>query len=709
MPALLSHLQDIAHRDLRGMATRLSLRSPGSNKKEAWVEALHYFLLAPHAIASFGPLLSLSAWHAIYRLLAAGELPASLFFAEYGPIRRPGVNRVYNPPPWQSPQSVSEELYYTGLLHAADGRAINRCRSVTIPVDLHPLLQQQATQERISASAPFPLLHDLAHCLLYLHGEAETRLLHGRWLAPSHLARLNQRLLLPAETPLPGSHKRAHRLAFLFFLAEAAGLLVAGELTAFGWAWLDEPPAQQLTLLWQAWLAAEPALAQSFDQPGAYLPSPWPQLLVKQLAAASDSFTPADLTAAILADSPAYAGFFLAWMESLSDLDRLLAETLTRSLAFFGVILPAADSDQTFSLTAVGRWLLQPTLYPPPLELTRWPPPPLAHLSPAPEPDEGWLLTVGAASPPGPLLGLAPYAAYLSLEWERPLPGHRLQLRPERLAQAAAQGRELLPLLDALGSLGISLSAQEKATLAAWHGEGRRLQVELLSLLQAADKEAMQELHSHPQARLLIHQLLSPTLALLADAPDPVAEKLAGLGFYVRSTLPSASPDTTEAAPDAASLWLMGRVYALLTGYMPLPAPPYKALDTLYAALPPAQQGALQVQAQRIEAALADLLDGRVHAPPPQPTEPDRWLPVIEAALDADTDLEMLYYTAGRNLLTRRRVHPEWVETVGGIPRLVAWCHSAGSIRTFNLERIYELQMANGEGGDIDAVDGKNL
>ncbi|MGB5051538.1 MAG: WYL domain-containing protein, partial [Caldilineaceae bacterium] len=59
-----------------------------------------------------------------------------------------------------------------------------------------------------------------------------------------------------------------------------------------------------------------------------------------------------------------------------------------------------------------------------------------------------------------------------------------------------------------------------------------------------------------------------------------------------------------------------------------------------------------------------------------------------------DEDLEMLYYTAGRNLLSRRRVHPEWVETVGGIVRMVAWCHSAGEIRTFNLERIQELWIA---------------
>ena len=697
MAALLFHLQHTPHRDLRGMTTRLSLRGSGSHKKEAWVESLHQFLLASHSIASFGPLLSRSAWEALHRLLAAGELPAPLFFAEYGPIRRPGVNRSFDPPPWQSPQSVSEELYYSGLLHSTDGRAIDRCRSLTIPLDLRPLLHQQANQERISASAPFPLLHDLAHCLLYLHGEAEARLLHGRWLAPTHLARLNQRLLLPAATPLPGSHKRVPRLAFFFFLAEAVGLLAAGEVTAFGWAWLAEPPAQQLTLLWQAWLAAEPALAQSYDQPGAYLPPPWPHLLVKQLATLPGPVTPTALAGAILADSPAYPGFFLAWMESLSDLDALLAETLAGPLTFLGVVLPAGDSDPTFSLTSVGRWLLQPTLHPPPLELTRWPPPPVAHLAPALSPTEGRLLTIGAAAPPAPFLALAPYALYLSLEWERPLPAHRLHLTPARLAQAAAQGHELLPLFLALEQLGISLSAPEKATLAAWHRDGRRLEVQLLPLLRAADTEVMQELHSRPQARQIIHQLLSPTLALLADEPNRIAEKLAGLGFFVRSALPPVPPneqEEEESSPDATTLWLMGRVYGLLAAHIPLPPPPHKSLAQLFDNLSPAQQGALQAQAQRIEAALADLLDGRVYAPPPQPTDPARWLPLIEEALDRGGDLEMHYYTAGRNLLARRRIHPKWVETTAGIPRLVAWCHSAGEMRTFNLDRIQELRSA---------------
>ena len=91
MPALFHHLQHMSHRDLRAVATRLSVRQPGSHSKQAWVEVLHQFLLSDQAIDPLGSLLSLSALNALGRLIAAGELPAALFFAEYGPIRRPDV------------------------------------------------------------------------------------------------------------------------------------------------------------------------------------------------------------------------------------------------------------------------------------------------------------------------------------------------------------------------------------------------------------------------------------------------------------------------------------------------------------------------------------------------------------------------------------------------------------------------------------------
>ncbi|GIV76870.1 MAG: hypothetical protein KatS3mg050_1264 [Litorilinea sp.] len=89
MSTLWHHLQRLPHRDLRAMATRLSLRRSNMNQKEAWTQAIHAFLLSPQAPLRLFSLLSMSAQSALRRLLAVEALPTALFLAEYGPIRRP--------------------------------------------------------------------------------------------------------------------------------------------------------------------------------------------------------------------------------------------------------------------------------------------------------------------------------------------------------------------------------------------------------------------------------------------------------------------------------------------------------------------------------------------------------------------------------------------------------------------------------------------
>ena len=85
------------------------------------------------------------------------------------------------------------------------------------------------------------------------------------------------------------------------------------------------------------------------------------------------------------------------------------------------------------------------------------------------------------------------------------------------------------------------------------------------------------------------------------------------------------------------------------------------------------------------------MLDGRTFAPPPQPSDPARWRPLIESAVATGRTLTMHYFTAGRNVLTQRTVTPYWIEEHRGIPYLRADCHLAGRVRLFRLDRIQEL------------------
>ncbi len=126
---------------------------------------------------------------------------------------------------------------------------------------------------------------------------------------------------------------------------------------------------------------------------------------------------------------------------------------------------------------------------------------------------------------------------------------------------------------------------------------------------------------------------------------------------------------------------------------MPLPLPPpFADLTALLAALPPLQQAVVQAQWETLRAAFLAALDGQTYAPPPQPSDPQRWRPLIEAAVAAGRPLTMRYFTAGRNVVTERTVTPYWIEERHGLPYLRADCHLAGRVRLFRLDRIQHLE-----------------
>jgi hypothetical protein len=303
------------------------------------------------------------------------------------------------------------------------------------------------------------------------------------------------------------------------------------------------------------------------------------------------------------------------------------------------------------------------------------------------------------------------------------------------VAAAAAIGHGLPALLEACADLGISLTPQQQAQLQAWHAQGGAIQLLTLPVLRTATPQLMAQLLQTPALRDQLGDLLSSTVAALAGPPADAARRLRATGFFpatVESTtldqrsrdqgaevgdqesgdrgqrpatdhLPSAISHPPSATchlpsaichlPSAAPLWLAGQLYALLGQHLTLPQPPpFADLQAIFTALPVAQQAALTAQWEQLAAALLDLLDGHIFAPPPEPTDPARWRPLIEQAIAAGRSLEMTYFTAGRNLLTRRVVTPYWLEEHRGIPYLRADCHQAGKVLLFRLDRIQELQ-----------------
>ncbi len=749
-------LEAMPHRDVRAVATRLAVRRRDEHRKELWIARIVEAWSLPQRQAQLLAALSPAARQAAARLARAGSLPARLFLAEYGSVRRPrpgqrsepdaAADAGQQPPPWEAPATLSEELYYCGLLAPAEAVPLEKARRLALPADLQPLFAQDAGAAQ--SAVPWPaeeasgllLLHDLAQTFCFLLEEtaqhrATISLLQGRWLPPAGLNRLNSRLLSPDPVPLPRSHARCRRLRFLFFLAAAAGLLLNGSLTPSTWAWLAEPAEKRWLWLWNAWRTAPAALRRAYRQPTATLPEPWPDLALRHIGDLPAAFTAADLAQVTLGREAAFTAFFTAHLADLSALDAATADLLDTLATDWGILATTAGSRSTCGLTSLGRWLFDPThdagLAPWPAALTS----PAGRLEiPAvaarDEPRE-WQLSLSPWAPALPLAQLAPYVVHARLVFADP-PCHTYRLAEETVATAAALGHGLPTLLEALAGLGIVLSPEQQAVLRAWHEAGHELQLLVLPVLRATRPELLARLLQYADVREGLGELLAPTIAVAALPPAELAARLRAAGYYLqgagvreqrlavkREKIGDRNQGTgateigvrrTEADSAAdrqfvignpqsiAALWLAGQLYAALGEHISLPLPPaFGALDALLASLAAADQAIVQAQWERLREELMTALDGRTFAPPPQPTDPERWRPLIEAAIADGRSLTMRYFTAGRNVLTERTVTPHWIEEHRGIPYLRADCHLAGRILLFRLDRIQELRETRGE------------
>ncbi|MEZ4705646.1 MAG: WYL domain-containing protein [Caldilineaceae bacterium] len=742
--------------DLRAVATRLGVRRRGHERKDDWVAAIVAIWQQPQNRQAALQRLSPTARAALLQLCTAHKLPAAIFWADYGPLRRPqSAARTANADaaPWVAPATVSEELYYSGLLHGVEHANIQRTEHVQPPMPLCPHLLLTAVETAAAPAGPaaphaWPLLHDLAQYLIFHSQHADLSLLHGRWLAPTQLKALNARLLQPAAAPLR-SHKSAPRLCWLAFLAQAAHLHSADGLTAAAWSWLAAAPATQLLTLWLAWQRAPAALRRTYAQPDAYLGgadrTPWPQPLIHLLAQQNDAFSAARLADQILGAADALLAYFAAYLPDSATLTHIVAELLAGPLTSLGLVqrqsaAPSAapPAQIAYTLAPAGHWLLHPALPAP--ALTSAPDEPAAartltaaHTAVAAR----WVESTAAA--PGAAMSEARWLTppYLQLEIAAAAPfdqqahlaafaddgrllpppdaehgpRHLWLLHRDALARAAAADRPFVQLTDALAALELALPAAHMAALQRWHEEGRTLRLRTLPLLQSRQPDQMAALWQDRRLRPLLQELLSPTTATLNASTAEAADLLRRAGHWVAhpaapAALPAraaaldeeenADPAATLIGPDAGLLWLASQLYQQLGAHLTLPAPmPSPTLDRLWRHIDPYQQALLHSQLDQLLQRLQNLLDGYTHSAAPytpEPVDPEQWLPPINAAIAAGRSLTIHYYSAGRNLLTRRTIDPYWIETRHGIPYVRAYCHQSARDRLFRLDRVQEVE-----------------
>ncbi len=701
MPMLFDCLLTRTALELRTIAARLGVRTRTTLTKHDLAAVITTFWLQDPRRMALLRSLSPQARQALQRLLTFDTIPRTLFLAEFGAIRSARSQGKNHALPWRRPQSASEELAYSGLLHGSSRQPLPQTDGYLLPSDLKLLVQTWLAQPPADPPAlpnpppvqPFDVLHDVAILLAWLHRcrQSEIPLPFDRWLPADALRSLNRALLHPEPEPLPRSHRQTQRLRCLLFWATAAGLQQAGALSPLGRQWLDLPPGEQLTILWQGWRTASCELRTAFLWPDAPLPAPWPEPLWSALRTQAGGWRAEQLAAGLLATSPPPTAYWVANLDATHTLQQIVEALCTGPLAHFGLVTWTPSTEQTaavYQLTAAGRALLQ----------DRTPTPTDAPDAPAAA--AGWRQEEDALVVEQPAACITRGLPILSAGAQRiatqriaGMITHSYYLTAASLRRYAQHGLTLPLLLDALQSLGIVLPAPQAALLQSWCAVPAALDVSLVTLLRAPDSQTMAALHGDGAVAVHIQQLLSPAAAILDMTPAAARTLLRKRGFAL--PIPSRPQDDQAAGPqtEAAAAWLAGQLYHELRNLLPLPLdPPYATMEDAFTQLAPGQQAALKAVRDQMVEDLRHLLDGRAFTPPPQPSDPARWRPLLETAMAAEQWLEMLYFSPARNLVTRRHIQPAWFTQQPGPEYVLAYCQEAGALLTFRLDRIQSLQ-----------------
>ncbi|GIK75198.1 MAG: hypothetical protein BroJett021_41860 [Chloroflexota bacterium] len=687
LPDLLAALSYDALRRI-GAFLGVGLRGAGRHRKRTWVLAIAAFWDDPDRAITHWEKLSPPARAAYARLLAAPAAPAALFLSEYGGLR--ALAQLH--PPF----SGAEQLFLSGLLHAVGGGAPQAAPRLCTPL-LAVALQGNppaaesdgVAEEGRPQHTPLTVLHDISQTLAFLLQHPMLPLQHRRWLPPSALRALNRRLAAPASLAARTTHRQTPTLRTLWFLAVQANLIDGAHVTAAGWAWAALPPDAQLTTLWRAWLGAGGADArQAYHQPDAHWDDAIRTRCAAWLAHCATPFSATDLANALLSDETLPVAFFIAHFQTLTELDHALATLLDEPLTVLGLV--ERHSHDQHRVTATGRWLLSAES-PPWLAWKRGATCAAHWRSVA---DDSLCLQVAWDTAPDIQLTLAQSSV---VDADKPegdgVRDHRYCFTSSSIARAAGLGASMAALWQALTALDLPLHSAEALCLRRWWEEAAApIRVTLMPVLRTHSAAQLSHLAQQAAIRPFLAEVLAPTAAIVTGDIAALLARLRAAGLVV---VPDAAVDPTP-VDDSGLLWLAGKLYQHLGRYLPLPAPiDTRLLDRLLTSQPTWQQALLQAQYEQIVEHLADLLDNLPFTPPPTPTDPATWKALIHTAIEQKQSLQITYFSAGRNLITQRRIEPYWLEEHRGILYVRAYCHSAARVLTFRLDRIQAIEAAS--------------
>jgi hypothetical protein len=266
MQDLLRTLSDYDLEMLRVIANRWDVDIESRDQKKA-AEHLTKAMLKPEKVTDIWDRLTDEQRGALQTLLGAGgKMPTAIFGRMYGEIRPMGPGKLEREKPYLNPASLTEALYYRGLLSTTFGAGLKGSQQAWtfVPTDLQPLMPVHKTGYKVEDEDESPsssksvqpnnirasdtsLVDDMTTLLAYLQ-------LNSVALVEANFPPDHQKAIKPY---LLGSNSPA-RLALL--VAIAGGMGIAAEVDGLfkpvanaARKWLEMARSEQVRAMAEAW------------------------------------------------------------------------------------------------------------------------------------------------------------------------------------------------------------------------------------------------------------------------------------------------------------------------------------------------------------------------------------------------------------------------------------------------------------------------
>ncbi|MGC9395651.1 MAG: helix-turn-helix transcriptional regulator [Anaerolineae bacterium] len=658
-------------------------------------------------------------------LMVGGQMAQGDFIYRFGVLRSYRPWREDSPvAPWETPVSPTEVLFYRGLVFPINLGTRDRPQpAIVLPLEYHAILSNLLSLPQFPPSpSPYSsptsspsllLLSDLFTWLSFLNRET-VRPLHGRWLPPSALRALSAWFEIDEMSVPLRSERKWPYPAFLHYLAERAGLvgITSGALkpTAESLAWLETPEPARWQALWDAWSAQTQdnarlwtryhlPLAAEDDPPARFgqlcdalqsllSGSPLPQQTLSGLLQmqAPALFRPdtayqnwADL------DSEAQAAYRDVMLKAVDAL-------LTGPLAWFGIVR-VVDEGVILTTAGAALWGREGGIWPPVTSA----PGLVVRVESDPKIAAPALWLHAVAQPLEGATGLSPVQRLHLERFAPPDPDtpDAYRLEAATVISAYQQGYTVEGLLTLLEAAVGPLPPLLVGTLYRWAETLTQVQVRQIIVLETRDPALLQALTRERRIRELVMETLSARAVRVDGAHlDALLRRLARQGVTpvldvpARTNSPLVQTTATKVASEervtiAAAL----RVYAQLADALGAPVrAPHTLARGWMQGLEAAQRDTVERLTDTVLTMLrrASLPETDYHVP--EPTGP--LLQALERAIAAGATLDIVYYTAGRDHVTRRRIDPLRLEWHGDVVYLIAYCHLRQDQRVFRVERM---------------------